>query len=950
MGDDAAPPVGESLERVRRMLDAVRRVNRLIVRTDHREALLQGACDVLVDICGHFNAWIATVDDAGRCDGFVQAGLTPREHETLAAALASDRPPPCVLDPAARSVVAPLRDCPDCPLVARYADRCGMNAPLLHDGELRGCLTVSAPCDLVRDEEAQALFRELAADIAYALHHLDAHEQSQAMAEANRRETERLAVLANAFPDLVFVLDAEGRYREVLGDSGRATAQREEVVGKTVRDTLPPDTAASAADSIRRALETGAPQRLEYTRPIGGEERIFEARVTRLREPVDGDAAVLWISRDITVRKRAAAALQESEAAARTQTTLLRTLIDGLPDIVALQEPDHTVLFYNEAGYRFLGLSPEEANGRKCYELIGQSTPCEVCATSRARESGRVEVAEKHLPEQDTYLEARSIPVRDETGRVVRLVEILRDITVRKHAEIALQESEERFRSIFDSSEDCIFLKDRDLRYVQVNPAVERLFDRPASEITGRIDEDLFDVETAERIRTSDQHVLAGEHLEEETVREVGGVSLVFHIHKTPVFGADGGVCGLAGIARNVTERRELETRLRQAEKLQAIGQLAGGVAHDFNNQLAGILGYAELLARRLEDERQRGFAEHILMGARRASDLTRQLLSFARQGQVRSSPVHLHETIRECIAVLERSIDPRVEIRCAFAADAPWAMGDPSRLQNMVLNLALNARDAMPDGGTLTFATSRLELRAEDELCAAGDLLPGPYVRISVIDTGCGMDAQTQAHIFEPFFTTKETGKGTGMGLAASYGTIEQHDGAIRVESAPGAGATFHVYLPLAGARERRKSDCLPAATAVAERPGNILVIDDEEVFRRLATDILTPRGHRVVTREDGEAGIAYFRDHTEAVDLVIIDMIMPHLGGRATFHALRAIDPDIPVLLASGYSLEGEAQGLLDAGAAGYLQKPFLQQDLIEAVARALAPDGDNAAAPEN
>jgi CheY-like chemotaxis protein len=294
---------------------------------------------------------------------------------------------------------------------------------------------------------------------------------------------------------------------------------------------------------------------------------------------------------------------------------------------------------------------------------------------------------------------------------------------------------------------------------------------------------------------------------------------------------------------------------------------------------------------------------------------------------------------VTEAVAILEHSIDPRIEIRQILTANPCTTTGDPSQIQNAALNLAINARDAMPEGGALTFETRVAEL--DEAYCRSvpHEIQPGRYVCLSVSDTGTGMDAQTREHIFEPFFTTKEQGEGTGMGLAAVYGTVKQHGGAVNVYSEPGHGSTFRLYFPLTGKDFREQSPSDEESRPI--KPLRILLVDDEEVFRDMAGEMLAGVGHTVEAREDGQAAVEWYRAHWQEVDLVILDMIMPKMGGEAAFFEMKRINPDVKVLLASGYSINGAAQDLLAAGVRGFLHKPFTFEDITRAVAEAMDKD---------
>lgn len=389
----------------------------------------------------------------------------------------------------------------------------------------------------------------------------------------------------------------------------------------------------------------------------------------------------------------------------------------------------------------------------------------------------------------------------------------------------------------------------------------------------------------------------------------------------------------MIGTIQDVTERRELEDRLRQMAKMDAIGQLAGGVAHDFNNQLAGIMGYAEMMRRDLSGT-AREQADRIVTACERAAGLTRQLLAFARKGRFQRIVVDMHQEIAGTAAMLARSIDPRIRIVQELADGKVAVRGDPSQLQNALLNLALNARDAMPAGGQITFRTARTRLRPDE---AAG-LPAGDYVRIEVVDTGCGMDDAVKAHLFEPFFTTKEPGKGTGMGLAAVYGTVRTHGGSIAVDSAPGAGSCFRILLPAAA---EAPAEAGPAAAPPRPVAGlRVMVVDDEPLMRDVLAQMLRAEGCVVVACAQGDEALQHFRQHWRELALVILDMQMPGMNGRDCFRAMRSIHPGVRVLMASGFGEDGEVQGALADGLSGFIRKPFRRDELLRLVAGLATP----------
>lgn len=393
----------------------------------------------------------------------------------------------------------------------------------------------------------------------------------------------------------------------------------------------------------------------------------------------------------------------------------------------------------------------------------------------------------------------------------------------------------------------------------------------------------------------------------------------------------------IVGTHTNISDRKNMEEQLRQSEKMQAIGQLAGGIAHDFNNQLSAILGYGEMLLGLVEkDERLARYARVVVASANHSADLTKKLLAFSRKGKSVNTLVDIHEVINEVCTLLERSIDKSVSLHHEFEAAPATVIGDAGLLQNALLNLGLNARDAMPKGGELTFHTEIIILTRQNIASHHIEVDPGEYLRINVSDTGTGMDKATINRIFEPFFTTKPEGKGTGMGLPAVYGTAKEHQGGITVTSELDHGTTFSLFLPLYRKHLDIK-ETKPKPIAVTGT-GRILIIDDEEMVRELLCDFCTNFGYDVSVAASADDGIQIFRKNPESFDLVILDMSMPVKDGYQTFLELREIYPDVQVLILSGYSEGDNISHMLELGAYAHISKPVGRVELSQIIARAI------------
>lgn len=382
-------------------------------------------------------------------------------------------------------------------------------------------------------------------------------------------------------------------------------------------------------------------------------------------------------------------------------------------------------------------------------------------------------------------------------------------------------------------------------------------------------------------------------------------------------------------IMNDITSRKRLEADLRQAQKLEAIGTLAGGIAHDFNNLLMGIQGRVSLMLMNIDS--MHPYVEHLKAIediVRSGSDLTRQLLGFARGGKYEVKPADLNEIILKSSELFGRT-RKEIAVHCRCEERLRTVEVDRGQIEQALLNLCINAWQAMPGGGDLYFETANVNL--DDLFLKSHELKPGNYVKVSITDTGVGMDEKTKLRIFEPFFTTRQMGRGTGLGLASTYGIIKGHGGVITVDSEIGVGTTFHIYLP---ATEKRIPKDKKVSEEIYTGHETILVVDDEEVITEVSREILEALGYTVMVAGSGREAIDIYKEHREKIDLVIMDMIMPQMSGGETFDVLKEIDPNIKVILSSGYSLKGQAAKILERGCRAFLQKPFNIKDLSQKV----------------
>jgi PAS domain S-box-containing protein len=491
------------------------------------------------------------------------------------------------------------------------------------------------------------------------------------------------------------------------------------------------------------------------------------------------------------------------------------------------------------------------------------------------------------------------------------------------------QDRERYLATIVDSSSDAIIGKDLNGIVTSWNKGAEDLFGYSSAEMIGRSTLELIPPDR----RDEEEHILsrirAGQRvLHFETVRRTkDGRLLDMSITTSPIRDASGAIIGASKVARDITERRVLQEQYHQAQKMEAIGQLAGGVAHDFNNLLTAVLGFSGLVRESLDaDDPRLGDVDQIIMAAERASALTKQLLAFSRKEVVQPVTLDLNEVIVNTDKMLRRLIGEQIVVRLALADRIGPIQADPGQLDQILMNLAINAHDAMPDGGRLTIETANVELDAPFA-STHGTASPGPYVMLAVTDTGVGMSDDVRRRLFEPFFTTKERGKGTGLGLSTVFGIVQQSGGCMYVYSEPGHGATFKIYFP----RVTASSDAVPA---FPERPPargteTVLLVEDEQAVRLLVRSILELAGYRVVEADSPRAAVAVFAERRSDVHVLVTDVIMPGETGPALFESLRASRPHLRVLYISGYT-DDAMRGRLDPGVA-FVQKPFAADALL-------------------
>ncbi len=747
---------------------------------------------------------------------------------------------------------------------------------------------------------------------------------------ALQKSEEKFRTLLETSSDWVWEVDLEGaflfaspRVKDLLG------FEVDEIVGTTLFDNMPDkDIELTAAFFKEKCSQPEPFSGLEIAQfHKDGHHVIMEINGTPIFDRHGSLSGWFGFNKDITDRVLAEQSLRESRQ-------LYRDLVETINDLIWEVDAKGRYTYVNPRTMEIFGYQPGEVIGKSFWDTMSPDEMHHVRQlfkglTEAPRSFNSLETTLIHKMGHQVIVDNNGKPFFDSDGTLLGFRGVSRDITAHYQAREALKESEEKFRSFMESSSDLMHITDQDGILMYVNEAMAETLEYSKEELLGMNIKELLSekiLETTYKQETKELFLL-GEISPETLWISKHGKEVYGEIKISAIFDKDGTLTGTRGLFRDLTdqkkakkEKERLQTKLQEAQKLEAIGTLAGGIAHDFNNLLMGIQGRVSLMLIDLESsghsfEHLKGIENYV----HSAADLTRQLLGFARGGKYEIKTSDLNELIKEQNRMFGRT-NKGIAIRGTYEKDL-WSVDvDRGQIQQVILNLYVNAAQAMPNGGALNIQTKKSTL--DETYLKPSEVKPGRYVKISITDTGFGMDEDTIGRIFDPFFTTKEMGRGTGLGLASVYGIIKNHGGFISVDSEKNIGTTFDVYLPASKGKIREEDK---PSGEVLRGKGTVLLVDDEEMIIDVAGQMIQNFGYHVMTAASGKEAVDVYKKNRDRIDMVILDMVMPEMSGEDAYDNLKEIDPDIKVLLSSGYSIDGRAAKILDRGCNGFIQKPF-------------------------
>ena len=718
--------------------------------------------------------------------------------------------------------------------------------------------------------------------------------------------------------------------------------KQEEAVGKPLKEIfniVNEKTGKQAKNPVTRVLREGVIAGLaNHTVLIAkdGTKRPIDDSGAPIKDDKGRIIGVVLVFRDITERRIAEEQLRASEERHRS-------VVDNINVGITLISQNMEILTLNnqmKKWYPDIDISQKPI----CYEAFNKpdrSDICPNCPTFITLVDGEVHesILDRLVDNEVRNYRAVSSPLKDRTGKIIAAIEMFEDITEQKKAQEALKRSEIKYRELVQNANSIILRMDSQGKVTFFNEFAQKFFGYTEDEILGRNaigtivpEKDSTGRDLAAMIRDIGVNPKKYASNENENILKDGERKWVSWTNKA-IHDKDGSIVEILCVGNDVTERKLLERKLLQVLKLESIGTLAGGIAHDFNNLLMGILGNTSLMLLDADPanpnyNRLKSIEKQVESG----SKLTAQLLGYARKGKYELKSINLNQLVKDTTEIFGRT-RKNISIYLELTPDLLTVEADKGQIEQVLWNLYVNAADAMPDGGGFilkTFNTDHKNMKSRLYVP-----LPSKYVALVATDTGIGMDEETLERIFDPFFTTKDMGRGTGLGLASTYGIIKGHDGYIDVESKKGEGTTFRIYLP---ASEKKIAKFVDITEKLLNGTETVILVDDEELILDVGRDLLEKMGYKVLTAGGGREAIELYKKKQDDIDIVILDMIMPHMSGSDTYDRMKEINPDIKVLLSSGYSIGGQATDILNRGCNGFIQKPFNMNELSVAIRQIL------------
>lgn len=643
---------------------------------------------------------------------------------------------------------------------------------------------------------------------------------------------------------------------------------------------------------------------------------------------------------------RMAAGRRESEQKLKESESFRTAVLNGIGEGVVVIGKDYRVLSANQGYCDQVKMPCDAIIGKHCFEISHHiDQPCFEkaggcdCTVQKCFATGeRHRSMHTHFDKDGNprYLETNAYPLKDSSGAIIAAIETLMDVTNIIVLEESLEKSKEQYRKLYDDAPDMMHSIDKNGKIIICNRTEAQALGYEIEEIAGRPQKDIIVPEDWAVCESKMKLLKTSGFFEGElNLLAKDGKRIPVFVRSKAIYDQDGVFLMSDAVLRDITEKKALEAQLLQAQKMEAVGLLAGGVAHDFNNVITAVVGYGNLLLMETLDVTAHGYVEQILAATERATGLTQGLLAFSRKQIINPKPVRLSDVIGHLGKILAKVIGEDIELRVFLSPHEAAVMADAGQIDQVLMNLATNARDAMPEGGALIIETELLKFD-EDYVQRHAFAKPGRYMLVSVTDTGLGIDANHKGKIFEPFFTTKDTGKGTGLGLAMVYGIVKQHNGYINVYSEQGKGTTFKIYLPVIE-QDAEKFEDAPVLQPVRGGSETLLIAEDAAMVRDLTKKILEEFGYSVVTAENGEDAVEKYKSNPD-VDLLILDVVMPGKNGKETYAEIKRLRPDIKALFTSGYTANIiHKKGILDSGTE-FISKPFSPNAFLRKVREVL------------